>query len=379
MAQFAGALGVGSGVGQLGSAAWTRESRLNPSFHLDYPFASLRFDGMAAERSGVLSVDHASMFGVLASPGFGPFRFSTEVQYGRSAWAPTTALTAAVAPSLSIGHGPVGAWLGTSHARRERSRLQAGVWTSLRSVVLTLYGSTRSSSRLSIGTRTVPDSIPNDTTGGWHHFDRTIADTSSRYSLFGASQLNARLDWSRGRVAVNASLSTSEPSWNRRDSAETSSGALVWGSVNASFTLNNRLALVAGAGTLPESSKHPGGSRFVTLGLRVSPAALLREPLPAPVRPAASSFAVEPIEPGLYRFVLRIPGARTVELSGDFNQWTPTAMTQSAPDVWEVAMPLHAGTHRVNVRVNGDRWSAPPGLPAVRDEFNGTVGILVIR
>ena len=379
IAQFAGALGVGSGVGQLGSAGWTRESRLNPSFRLEYPFLSLRFDGMAAERLGVLSVDDASLSGVLGTPGFGPFRFSTEVQYGRGAWSPTSALSAAVAPSLSMRRGPVGAWLGTSHARNERSRLQAGVWTSLQSVVLTLYGSTRSGSMLSIGTRTVRDSIPNDTTGGWNHFDRTIADTSSRYSLLGASQLNARLDWSHRRMAFSASLSTSRTFRDRRDSATTAERGLVWGSVNASFSLNSRLAIIAGAGTRPQTSKHPGGSRFATFGVRLSPAALLREPLPAPVSPAASSFAVEPIEPGLYRFVLRIPGARTVELSGDFNEWTPTSMTQSAPDVWEVAMPLNAGTHRVNVRVNGDRWSAPPGLPAVRDEFNGTVGILVIR
>ena len=379
LAQFAGALGVGSGVGQIGSAGWARESRLEPSFRLEYPLASLRFDGMAAERSGVLSVDHASMSGVLATPGFGPFRFSTEVQYGRSAWT-TTAPTAALAPSLSISHGPIGAWLGTAHARHDRSRLQAGIWTSLRSTVLTLYGSTRSESMLSIGTRTVRDSIANDTTGGWHHFDRTLADTSSRYSLFGASQLNARLDWSRGRMALNALLSTSRPFRDRRDSSATGAGgALVWGSVNASFMLNNRLALIAGVGTQPGTSKHPGGSRFASFGLRLSPAALLREPLPAPVRPAASSFAVERIEAGLYRFVLRVPGARTVELSGDFNQWTPTSMTQSAPEVWEVTMPLHAGTHRVNVRVNGDRWSAPPGLPTVRDEFNGTVGILLVR
>jgi hypothetical protein len=37
------------------------------------------------------------------------------------------------------------------------------------------------------------------------------------------------------------------------------------------------------------------------------------------------------------------------------------------------------GTHRVNVRVNGDAWTAPPGMPAVNDEFNGRVGIIVVR
>lgn len=256
--------------------------------------------------------------------------------------------------------------------------MQAGLWTSLRSVVLTLSGSTRRSSSLFVSTRMVWDSIPNDTTGGWNVVQRTIADTSSRLA-FDASQLNARLAWSHGRVAVSASLSTSQPFADRRDTAATAAERLMWGSINASLALSHRLALVAGAGMLPESSRQPGGSRFITLGLRVSPAALLREPLPAPVRPAASSFAIEPVEAGIYRFALRVPGASTVELSGDFNQWTATSMTQSAPDVWEVSLPLAAGTHRVNVRINGDRWSAPPGLPTVRDEFNGTVGILVVR
>jgi len=29
--------------------------------------------------------------------------------------------------------------------------------------------------------------------------------------------------------------------------------------------------------------------------------------------------------------------------------------------------------------VNGDRWVAPPGLPTTDDDFNGTVGLVVIR
>jgi len=33
----------------------------------------------------------------------------------------------------------------------------------------------------------------------------------------------------------------------------------------------------------------------------------------------------------------------------------------------------------MNVRVNGDSWTAPPGLPAANDDFNGTVGLVVIR
>ena len=103
-------------------------------------------------------------------------------------------------------------------------------------------------------------------------------------------------------------------------------------------------------------------------------------PTPPPhVRPVASAFRLEPSAPGSYRVIIRATGARTIELSGDFDAWKPIGMEQTAPDVWETTLALPPGTYRVNVRVNGDRWTAPPGLPATEDEFNGTVGLLVVR
>jgi hypothetical protein len=33
----------------------------------------------------------------------------------------------------------------------------------------------------------------------------------------------------------------------------------------------------------------------------------------------------------------------------------------------------------MNVRIDGDQWRAPPGMATVADEFNGTVGIVVVR
>jgi hypothetical protein len=37
-----------------------------------------------------------------------------------------------------------------------------------------------------------------------------------------------------------------------------------------------------------------------------------------------------------------------------------------------------AGTYRLNVRVDGGEWVAPPGLLDVEDEFGGRVGLLVL-
>ena len=81
----------------------------------------------------------------------------------------------------------------------------------------------------------------------------------------------------------------------------------------------------------------------------------------------------------MYVVTIQAPSARAVELSGDFNGWHPIALSQTRPDVWETTLSITPGTYRVNMRVNGATWIAPPGLSATADEFNGTVGLLVVR
>jgi hypothetical protein len=81
----------------------------------------------------------------------------------------------------------------------------------------------------------------------------------------------------------------------------------------------------------------------------------------------------------LYVISVRVPDARTVEISGDFDGWHPLGLREIRPDVWETTLVLLPGTHRINLRVNGDRWVAPPGLPSTDDDFNGTVGLIVVH
>jgi hypothetical protein len=35
--------------------------------------------------------------------------------------------------------------------------------------------------------------------------------------------------------------------------------------------------------------------------------------------------------------------------------------------------------HRLAIRVNGESWTTPPGVAAVADEFQGTVGVIIVR
>jgi 1,4-alpha-glucan branching enzyme len=114
------------------------------------------------------------------------------------------------------------------------------------------------------------------------------------------------------------------------------------------------------------------------LGARVSPGALRRPRLPGGVRPTAAAFQVDD-DHGGRRLRVRVPSARSVELAGDFTNWQPIALKQGDTDEWEVTLPIAPGVHRLAIRVDGDRWTTPPGVVTVADEFQGTVGVIVVR
>ena len=221
-------------------------------------------------------------------------------------------------------------------------------------------------------TVTFMDSVYTDTSG-WNVYQATRTFTDSSFGRLTRrwSDLEARVDWSAGRVVVSAAV------LGRR--SVDSLHAMMWGRVNTAVQLTPRLAFVAGGGTSPSARAGATFARFATLGFRLSPAALLRPPLPVGVLTAPTAFVIRPTGGGMYSVVAHVPGARTVELSGDFNGWTAIALREVAPDIWQVAIPLAPGTHRMNLRVDGDRWAPPPGVAAVDDEFNGRVGIVVIR
>jgi 1,4-alpha-glucan branching enzyme len=74
-----------------------------------------------------------------------------------------------------------------------------------------------------------------------------------------------------------------------------------------------------------------------------------------------------------------VPRARTVELSADFTKWQPLALRMSEAGRWEATVALPPGTYHVNLRIDGDRWTAPPGVVSVDDGFGGTAGLVVAQ
>ena len=378
-AQVTGALDFGGGVGQSAPGVWLRESLLAPSLRFSNRHGYLHVDAELAERAGELSLRRQRAEWAASTPVWKIFRLTAATEYARDLLAPPRHETAfSVTSALSARLGASGVRTSVTREREAGTRVELGAWRAIGNAVfsLTSGGQFAGTTTLSITTRTITfrDSTFNDTTGGWNYFnrERKVTDSSTASRLQRWSGLEGRVDWAMGRLTLSAAMSGR--------AAVDSNPAMLWGRVGATMQINSRISLTAGAGTLPlPGPVSARASRFATLGIRLSPAAILRPPLPHGVRTSATAFAVSPAAAGGYTVTVRAPSARTVEISGDFTNWAPVALRETAPNVWQVTIPVSAGTHRVNLRIDGDSWAAPPGLPTVNDEFNGRVGLLVIR
>jgi Carbohydrate-binding module 48 (Isoamylase N-terminal domain) len=118
-------------------------------------------------------------------------------------------------------------------------------------------------------------------------------------------------------------------------------------------------------------------SPIAGLGLAAA-AALLVWALPAraPQTVAPPVADVTPVQ-----FVVVAPGAGSVSLVGDFNDWdarlTPMRAERDGR-LWTVTIPLPAGRHRYAFLVNGARWLADPSAPRAPDDFGTPSSVVTV-
>jgi hypothetical protein len=275
-----------------------------------------------------------------------------------------------------------GIWLGAERARLRADSVsptsdgvRTGFWHQIGNFAVTFSIGAGASRAVSEGRTIRVPIVTFDTVGGvlqadttWREDrDSTVTSLAQRWS-----NGEAAVTWMRGGMALNASFGARL--------ATAGVPAARWAHVDATATLAPRVALFASAGSNPTPyALVAQPRRFLTAGFRLTPAPFKRPETLAPVRGAARSFAVEPAGQGKRRFVVRAPHARVVELTGDFTAWRPVALTRTDAETWEATLALAPGVHHVNIRVDGERWSAPPGMLTADDEFAGTVGLLVVE
>jgi hypothetical protein len=179
--------------------------------------------------------------------------------------------------------------------------------------------------------------------------------------------------------------------------ASNGAGRGFYGEGSATVPLGQNTALIVAGGRYPTDviTGSIAGS-YLSAGFRIG-APGMRKPLPAarprPAMPhssdsdgsALSSEARLEIGPGKnaddpVRLTLIAPGARVVEISGDFTDWKPVELRRSSTDVdtWEGMFRIPPGLHRMNVRKDGGAWLAPAGTTRSADDFDGEVGVFLI-
>ena len=334
----------------------------------------------------------ASINGRYYSPAFGNFRLELGAAAQRTAGPDVTRASNAlqVDANLSYAFGAGGVWLGTAQrASAVASRIpgangatidsdalpghvqafNAGTWRRVGAAVLTTSFTTTVSGSNSDGFGSSNPNSPSSGLGNGSPSGDTIPRSGSvparHYSDFESS-----VYWSHGPLALDGLIGTRvSTSYGQR---------ATWGHAQASWALGEQFALVAAGGSrASEPAIGRVGGTFFSFGVRLASVPWIAHALHPGARSTASSFGVRVAGPTRIIYV-HAPAARTIELMADFTDWQPVAMHHAANDEWQVAMPIAPGAHRVNIRVDGGDWSAPPGASTVQDEFNGVVGLVVV-
>jgi Glycogen recognition site of AMP-activated protein kinase len=98
-------------------------------------------------------------------------------------------------------------------------------------------------------------------------------------------------------------------------------------------------------------------------------------------RPQHEAITVGGPEP--VKFVLVAPGAKSVAVVGDFNNWgldDSALVATSNQGVWSVTASIPVGVHRYAFVVNGKQWMADPTAPrSSGDDFGMPSSALVVE
>jgi hypothetical protein len=279
---------------------------------------------------------------------------------------------------LHFGSPGVGGWMaiaregtfGLNGQASDRPFIGFGTWARKSGMVLSLDLEQRSG-LLPQTTRTpTPAPAPPETTRGVGLGDDVTPSTRNTLMRVALTTTRASLQWRADRLELEsvAGVTLSLVSPPRR-----------WAQASAAFQAAPNFSLFATFGSRdPELYLiEPADTPRATFGFRLSDWRSASLDVPLVARGTATGWRARRMDDRTWSLEVRAPGARLVELAGDFTSWEPLALQHVSGDRWTATVLLEAGVHQVNVRLDGGAWMPPPGAPTTADGYGGTTGVLV--
>jgi hypothetical protein len=202
----------------------------------------------------------------------------------------------------------------------------------------------------------------------------TSGAACERQSRF--SDLEGSVHWQMGPLELNAATG-----YRFGDSYDVTPDSKRWTAGTATVWLNDRIAIVGGGGRQPALPLRGIPARsFGMAGIELAywPISKGAVPVSMPRATLVKTFEMHSLATGMHKIIIHVGGVETVDVMGDFSDWSPLTLSRRGRDTWELTVPLSAGMHQINVRVDGGPWMAPPGVPTMHDSFNGDVGLVVV-
>lgn len=142
------------------------------------------------------------------------------------------------------------------------------------------------------------------------------------------------------------------------------------GKVLSQLSTNNRLKYRWKSWiTFPRFFKYTTAiAGFTILLFVVKP--LFRNPIPSGLQVLEEKIGTNQEKSYLVRFAIQSPGAKEINLLGDFNGWQGMALKKSKDDVFYGELSLNQGTYAYGFMVDGKAWIFDPSNPfQVEDGF----------
>lgn len=163
--------------------------------------------------------------------------------------------------------------------------------------------------------------------------------------------------------------------------SDVASDSRYWSSGTVTMWIAPRAAFVMGGGRQPSNPARgiPGRS-FGTLGMTFAySAAKYSVPVTEMNLARIGAFETKTAGDGMQRIIVRVARVESVDVMGDFSDWSPLTMVRHGRDLWAITVPMGPGRHQINIRTDGGKWVAPPGLPKTNDMFSGEAGVLIVK